>query len=93
MPHNCVNKEANKLLKKEAISTESMMLMSDSTKILKKKYLCCRIVGHRIIIMSNVIKLKTVFQSFFKIGDVATKCFAPPLFKHIYLDKDNGRIP
>ena len=25
-----------------------------------------------------------------KIGDVATKCFAPPLFKHIYLDKDNG---
>jgi len=24
------------------------------------------------------------------IRDVATKCFAPPMFKHIYLDKDNG---
>ncbi|MFV0469233.1 MAG: methylation-associated defense system restriction endonuclease subunit S MAD5 [Dysgonomonas sp.] len=26
----------------------------------------------------------------FKVGDVAESIFAPPMFKHIYLDKDNG---
>lgn len=34
--------------------------------------------------------IRSYFSNSFIVGDEADECFAPPMFKHIYLSKDNG---
>lgn len=81
--------EANKLLK-EAMEIFENYDVDGFTKIFKKKV---STLGFSWASYNNNVecdKIENSISEFLKIGDVATKCFAPPLFKHIYLDKDNG---
>lgn len=81
--------EANKLLK-EAVEIFEKYDVDGFTKIFQKKVSA---LGFSWASYNNNVecdKIENSISEFLKIGDVATKCFAPPLFKHIYLDKDNG---
>ncbi len=81
--------EANKLLK-EAAEIFEKYDVDGFTKIFQKKVSA---LGFSWASYNNNVecdKIENSISEFLKIGDVATKCFAPPLFKHIYLAKDNG---
>ena len=75
---------------KEAVEIFENYDVDGFTKIFKKKI---STLGFSWASYNNNVecdKIENSISEFLKIGDVATKCFAPPLFKHIYLDKDNG---
>lgn len=81
--------EANKLLR-EAVEVFEKYNVEGFTKVFSKKV---NNIGFSWASYNNNIecdKIENKLEDFLKIGDVATKCFAPPLFKHIYLEKDNG---
>ena len=81
--------EANKFLR-EAVEVFEKYKVEGFTKVFSKKV---NNIGFSWASYNNNIecdKIENKLEDFLKIGDVATKCFAPPLFKHIYLDKDNG---
>lgn len=81
--------EANKLLK-EAVEVFDKYNVEGFTKVFSKKV---TEIGFSWASYNNNVecdKIEHKLKYFLKIGDVATKCFAPPLFKHIYLENDNG---
>lgn len=82
--------EANKLLKEATNYFEEDYKVEGFTNVFSKKVTD---LGFSWASYNNNLecdKIENSYQDQMTIGDVATKCFAPPLFKHIYLSKDNG---
>jgi type I restriction enzyme S subunit len=82
--------EANKLLNEAINYFEQEYKVEGFTKVFSKKI---NSLGFSWASYNNNLecdKIENNFQEELSIGDLATKCFAPPLFKHIYLSKDNG---
>ena len=82
--------EANKLLREATNYFEEEYKVEGFTKVFSKKVTD---LGFSWASYNNNLECDKIENSYgeqMTIGDVATKCFAPPLFKHIYLSKDNG---
>jgi len=82
--------EANRLLKEATSYFDKYYRVDKFTKVFSKKLSC---IDFSWASYNNNIEcdmIENSFDDYIRIGDVATNCFAPPLFKHIYLSKDNG---
>lgn len=82
--------EANKLLKEATKYFEAKYHVGRISKIFSKKLTDLSFSWASYNNNIECDKIEESYKDYIKIGDVATKCFAPPLFKHIYLSKDNG---
>lgn len=82
--------DANKLLKQAVDYFNEIYKVDGLTKVFSKNI---KNLGFSWATYNNNIETDIIEKSFKEhhtIRDVAIKCFAPPMFKHIYLDKDNG---
>lgn len=84
--------EANKLLKEAVDYFDNLFPVEGITKIFKKnvKQLNFSWASYNNNIEADSIYKNNEIERFASLREFISKCFAPPLFKHIYLDKDNG---
>lgn len=82
--------ESNKFLKEAVDFFEEKYRVEDISNIFSKNI---NDIGFSWAAYNNNLECDKVVSKLDKsisIRDVATQCFSPPLFKHIYLDNDNG---